>query len=314
MEKKISFARQVKRELSNVEPACPHCKFAQTYGMLLFSRGFSARQISIQTEHKPVVDRYAYNIIDLTGAIVTIAYLPGERRQGSRLYVATVEDERDSALIRQKFGYDGEQTSVRILEDNIKNDCCKAAFLRGAFMVCGSVINPEREYHLEFVVPYRNLSEDLKAFVTGCGIPIRSTTRKGSYILYLKESEHIEDILTYMGAVQSSLELMNIKIVKDVRNKVNRVTNCETANIGKTIAAAQDQINDIQLIESQKGISWLPEDLQELAQLRLENPDLSLRELCGILSEPLSRSGVNHRLKRLSRIAQELREKETPGN
>ena len=101
---------------------------------------------------------------------------------------------------------------------------------------------------------------------------------------------------------------MNVKIMKDVRNKVNRVTNCETANIEKTVAAAQEQISDIQLIQTAKGFAWLPEDLQELAQLRLENPDLSLRELCTQLSEPLSRSGVNHRLKRLSRIAQELRD------
>ena len=308
MEQRVSFAGQVKKELSEAEPACPHCKFAQTYGMLLFSRGFSARQISIQTEHKAVVDRYAYNIIDLTGAIVTISYLPSERRRGSRLYVATVEDERDSAVIRRKFGHEKEQAAVRLVEENMRNDCCKAAFLRGAFMVCGSVINPEKEYHLEFVVPYFHLSEDLQAFITGCGIPIRSTTRKGSDVLYLKESEHIEDMLTLMGATQSSLELMNVKIMKDVRNKVNRVTNCETANIEKTVAAAQEQISDIQLIQTAKGFAWLPEDLQELAQLRLENPDLSLRELCTQLSEPLSRSGVNHRLKRLSRIAQELRD------
>ncbi|MDF2567417.1 MAG: hypothetical protein K0R90_873 [Oscillospiraceae bacterium] len=310
MEQFVSFSKQVKNELNNIAPSCPHCDHAQAYGMLLFGKGLMNKKITLQTEVKPVVDKYVSLIIELTGTIVTITCINANIRKGNRLYIATIEDELDSEMIRRKFGHEENELETRLLHQNIKNDCCMSAFLRGVFMVCGTVIDPQKEYHLEFVVPSLKLTEDLQRLIQSCGIDIKWTTRKGSYVLYLKESEHIEDVITFMGAVHSSLEIMNIKIVKDVRNKVNRVTNCETANIEKTVIASSNQIHDIMLIEKEKGFSWLPDDLKEIAELRLENPDMSLRELGQQLSSHLSRSGVNHRLKRLSKLAEDLKLKQ----
>lgn len=304
----VSFARQVKLNLSETEPTCPHCQFAQAYGMLVCSRGFSHPQISIQTEHKAVVDTFVSLLIDLTGSIVTILHDRPSHLQRGRLYTAVVEDDRDNELIRERFGHIAGEKSLHIRRENFSKSCCQSAFLRGAFLVCGTMINPEREYHAEFVLPTQSLGSDFREILTDCGIEPKCTIRKGSSVVYIKESEQIEDLLTLMGDSASALSIMNIKIVKDVRNKVNRVTNCETANIGKTVSAASGQIADIQRIERHKGLASLPDELREIAELRLENPDMSLRELGGMLSEPLSRSGVNHRLQRLHEIASGLHE------
>ena len=166
--------------------------------------------------------------------------------------------------------------------------------------------DPERDYRAEFVVPARRLCDDLETFLGESLAPPKRTVRRNDYLLYYKESEHIEDLLTYIGAPKSSLELMEVKIVKEVRNKVNRATNCETANIGKTVAAAMGQVRAIQRIEATCGLGALDEELRELARLRLENPELSLRELGAALSSPISRSGVNHRLRRILEFAEEL--------
>ena len=142
------------------------------------------------------------------------------------------------------------------------------------------------------------------------GVHFKLTHRKGSPLLYLKESEQIEDFLTLTGATKATLKLMDIKIVKEMRNKVNRTTNCETANLGKTVEASQAQVADIAYVKERRGLSYFDEDLQELAALRLENPECSLRELAGLLSVSISRSGVNHRLKRISEAAAKLRMQE----
>ena len=181
-----------------------------------------------------------------------------------------------------------------------------SAFVAAAFLCCGTITNPQREYNLEFLSVRYNLILDFEALLMGHGFAPKHTRRQGSNVLYLKASEQIEDLLTLIGAPKSSLELMEVKIVKEVRNRVNRKTNCETANITKTVEAALEQIAAIRLIESSCGIQALDEDLRELARLRLENPDLSLRELGQALQTPISRSGVNHRLRRILMFAQEL--------
>ena len=225
----------------------------------------------------------------------------------------TVEHEQDIQGLYRMFCIEPD-APLALNSRLFKRDCCVQAFVRGAFLACGSVTDPNKEYHLEFSVPSLSLAEGLLSLLQEHGIPIKLASRKGIRLLYLKESEPIEDLLTYMGAVNNSLELMNVKIYKDVRNKVNRVTNCETANIEKTVNAAAGQVEAIRLIEQTLGLDELPEDLREVAGLRLENPDMSLRELCQSLVEPISRSGVNHRLKRLMAIADEIREKKKAGS
>ena len=178
-------------------------------------------------------------------------------------------------------------------------------FLRGAFLACGVVSDPNKEYHLEFSVGSREKSEALRRLITESGMNIKSSTRKGKSLLYTKDSESISDILTFMGAMISSMEIMNAKIYKDLRNNVNRKVNCESANIEKTVSASRKQLEDIEYIEKKVGLGILAEELRPLAEIRRENIDLSLSEIGKMLG--ISRSGVYHRIKRISETADRLR-------
>lgn len=306
MEQTASFSKNLKIELSQIPYDCAGCMSAQVYGLLLFGKSLGDKTVTFTTEHKAVADKFVSDVIDITSAIVTLKYIGSRYHKGGRLYIASVEDELDSELINGRFKNSCDFSQSGLLQ----NECCKSAFLRGAFMACGSVIDPNKEYHLEFVVHSKPLAESFADFIRALGIPIKLTQRKNMCVLYLKESENIEDMITLMGGVRSSLEIMNVKIVKDVRNKINRVTNCETANIGKTVAAAAGQIEDIAYIKRKKGLGFLPDDLREIAELRLENPEMSLKELSESLGHSISRSGINHRLKRIQAAADELRQSE----
>lgn len=186
------------------------------------------------------------------------------------------------------------------------SDSSTGLFLRGVFISCGVVADPNKEYHLELTASAEK-SHCLFRLINESGMQIKESVRKNQPFLYTKDSEGISDFLTFIGAMISSMEIMNAKIVKGVRNNINRVVNCEAANIGKTVAASQKQIADIQYIKSAKGLEFLTDDLRQIAQMRLEHAEMSLREL-GELTEPkISRSGVNHRLRRISEIADKLR-------
>ena len=309
----MSFSVDVKKELSQASLSCQNCKRAMLYGIFLFSRASHEHRILMHTENKHVADCYVDLLTELTGSIVTVFINDYVSQKKRRSYSVTVEHEQDIQGLYRMFCIEPD-APLALNSRLFKRDCCVQAFVRGAFLACGSVTDPNKEYHLEFSVPSLSLAEGLLSLLQEHGIPIKLASRKGIRLLYLKESEPIEDLLTYMGAVNNSLELMNVKIYKDVRNKVNRVTNCETANIEKTVNAAAGQVEAIRLIEQTLGLDELPEDLREVAGLRLENPDMSLRELCQSLVEPISRSGVNHRLKRLMAIADEIREKKKAGS
>ncbi len=174
-------------------------------------------------------------------------------------------------------------------------------------MSCGSITEPIKEYHLEFAVPYYELTQDLLKLLTSVGINAKYTERKNAYVIYLKDSESIEDLLTLMGATMSSIDLMNVKIYKDVRNKANRIANCDSANIERTLKASERQITDIEYIMATEGLDSLSPELRNAAEIRLENPDVSLKELGEMLDKPVGRSGANHRLKKLSEIAERIR-------
>ena len=206
----------------------------------------------------------------------------------------------------ERFGHSPADLAVRLNRANLECDGCAPALLRGAFLACGAVIDPASGYHMEFSVPYYNLCRDLLSLLRELGFHAKQVCRKGAQVVYLKESEQIEDCLTLMGATNASLELMGIKMVKDIRNNANRVTNCESANIDKTVAAAAVHLDAVRKIEAHGGLDLLPEELREVARLRLENPDMSLRELGETMDPPLSRSGINHRLRRIVEHADKL--------
>ncbi|MBR5620416.1 MAG: DNA-binding protein WhiA, partial [Clostridia bacterium] len=185
-------------------------------------------------------------------------------------------------------------------------ECCFASFIRGVFLACGSISSPEKSYHLEFVVPFLKLSNDLFSFLQELGFPPKHIMRKGYHIIYYKDSESIEDLLTLMGATNATLRLIGIKVDKDMRNHVNRRVNFETANIDRSVQAGTQQIDAIRKIERTRGLDSLPQGLQEIAQIRLEHPEATLYELEQLFEGRLSRSGINHRLKRLEQIASQL--------
>lgn len=292
----MSFAYDVKTELCTI-PSAPCCKKAMLYGILLFGRAFSLHSLAVQTEHEGIAAIICRLTADIFGVMPQIKT---GGRSGRVFTVVSLEGDAAGRLFRS-FGYDEKTVSLRINLSNFEDEACQAAFLRGAFLSCGTLVEPEKDYHLEFASPHRHLTQDLAVFFSEHEMEPKLISRKGSYVVYFKESSQIEDVLTYIGAVSHSLQLMDIKIYKEIRNTANRVTNCETANIDKTVAAAAEQCEAIKKIIAENRFEDLSDDLKEAARLRLENPELSLRELAQTLK--ISRSGVFHRLKKLTEIA-----------
>ncbi len=308
----MSFSKQTKAELCSAKIITEEQRKALAYGMVLFSKVFSHTTLSLTTECRPVALLYAEQLPSLTGVIVELtANLTRRGGQGS-IYTLSVPNRNDCEKLYDFFGHSEKQPSLRINRANIDGDDCLPFFIRGAFLSCGNVTDPEKDYHLEFVVPHMNLASDLERIISEIqeiNTEPHTIKRKGSYIVYIKGSDNIADILTYMGASMSALDIIQNKMLKSVRNSVNRRINSETANIKKTANAAAKQLNAIEIIQKKRGLDFLPEELKELAQVRIENPEYTLRELGAALSPPISRSGVNHRIQRLMEIAEELTDK-----
>lgn len=300
----MSFSANVKNEIlcETLENEC--CRHAFAYGMMLFSRAFSYYDIFLLTEHEGVANKYS----ELMQAVCDVK--PKLTKSEAGKFKVEVTKKEDRYKVMETFGYDKKNGGSRLNWSNITDECCKVAFLKGAFLTCGTVNDPNKNYHLEFVVPYLNLSRDLKLFINDydeLSVSPKSITRNSNYVVYFKDSESIEDLLTVMGAFNSSLEIMGVKMYKDMRNNVNRKLNFENANLDKTIDASSKQVDAILHIMNTVGLSYLSDDLKELAEIRLENPDMSLRELGENLSVSISRSGVNHRLQRICEISKNIK-------
>lgn len=294
----MSFAHEVRSELCALE--CPAAgRSALLYGLLLFGRSFGPGGIALQTEHPAIAPLCASLLEEECGVHAAV------HSDGRRAHILTVPAGDTAGKIFSYFGYGPRTVSLRINLGFFDSDLCTPYFLRGAFLSCGSVVDPGKDYHLEFVTPHMQLGRDLTALLRDQDFQPKTAARKGNRVVYFKDSGQIEDVLTYIGAARQSLELMNVKVYKDLRNKANRVTNCETANIEKMVNASAEQVEAIRRLEESGRLRQLPDDLREIASLRLENPDASLRELGGMLREPLSRSGVNHRLSRLLDLARQ---------
>lgn len=186
-----------------------------------------------------------------------------------------------------------------IPKEMTENECCRKALIRGAFLGGGTIIDPKKNYNLELVAPDEELAREMQKVLQEAGFGFKSVKRKSKYVLYMKNSENISDFLSYIGAYQAQMELLNIKIEKEIRNEFNRAANSEIANLEKTINAAVEQIKAIERIQKTMGLEKLPEDLREVARLRLAHKDLSLSELGALMNPPMTKSGVNHRLKKL---------------
>ncbi len=294
--KTVSFSSDVKQELAQVTVLSDCCAQARAYGMLLFGRMFSVSEISFVTENENIAKLYRDVIKELFDITPSVS-------SGVSKYTVSVADEADSKRILEFFGHSESDISLRINRANLPEDCCFGAFLRGVFIACGTISSPEKNYHLEFSVSYKKLCNDLIQLLDEVGFAPKYVKRKSSHIVYFKVSEKIEEFLTLVGAVNSTLELMGIKMHKDMVNHVNRRVNFENANLSRTVDAAIVQVEAIEKIERTVGLESLPVPLAEMAKLRRDNPEVSLSELANMTDPPLTRSGVNHRLKRLVEIA-----------
>lgn len=296
----MSFSTDVKDELLAIDNLSDCCIQAQSYGMLLFGRSFSLSSMSYATEHAAASERYAQCIREITGVE------PERADKESKMNIVSVRYSAERRAVLDYFGHSPRDLTLRINRANISAECCFGAFLRGVFLSCGSISSPEKNYHLEFVVPFMKLSNDLFSFLEEMGLSPKKVIRKGYHVIYFKDSENIEDLLTAMGATNSTILLINVKINKDLRNHINRRVNFETANIDRAVRAGTNQAEAIKKIAKERGLESLPENLHETAVLRLENPDATLSELEELFEGRVSRSGINHRLKRLVKIAEEL--------
>ena len=314
----MSFSSSVKDELSRQMPGARHCQIAETAAILsLCGRvKISASDhyaIKIHTENVAVARKY-FTLLKKTFNIRTdVSIRSGINPGRSRTYIVAVREHEEALKVLQAVklinsqGEIGENLSL-IRNVVLQNACCRRAFIRGAFLAAGSISAPEKFYHFEIVCPTEPKAEQLKNIIATFDIEAKIVPRKKYYVVYIKEGSQIVDILNVMEAPVSLMELENIRIVKEMRGSVNRQVNCETANINKTVSAAVKQIEDIRFIQSVAGLSGLPESLQEMARIRLERPEATLKELGEALEPPVGKSGVNHRLRKLSLVAEELRQ------
>lgn len=296
----MSFSSEVKKELLMNENT-PCCERALNYGLLLFGRAFSASELSLLSENSDIAEAYCRAVSFFSGAQLQATHTEGGK------YKVSVTDTKILRAVFEALGINENIIKRRVNFANISDQCCFAAFIRGAFLSCGTVTNPEKEYHLEFSVSSKSLSEDLiKIFNEYDPVP-KMTQRSGSYTVYFKNSTDIEDVLSIMGATENSLSFMGTKVYKDIRNTVNRKVNFENANLARTIAAATKQYEAIAYIKEKKGFEALPDDLKEIAKIRYEDRELSNSEIAKMLPGGLTVSGVNHRFKRLIKIAEDLK-------
>lgn len=290
----MSFATDVKNELIEVSDRSK--QDILLYGVLYGMRG--AELPVLYSENQAVIE-YVKKLLSGVKYEVTSSF-----KRNVVQYALTVTD---CEALSDRFDFRSPAVNKKYVDGN---DVDTGLFLRGVFLACGSISDPNREYHLELTLSTEEKCNAVFSLINEQGMSIKKSSRGGQAFLYAKESERISDFLTYIGAMIHSMEIMNVKIYKDVRNNVNRAVNCEAANIGKTVAAAQKQAEDIELIAERSGLNSLSEDLRQVAEIRLENRDMSLREIGEMLNPPISRSGVNHRLERISKIAESLRNKE----
>ena len=276
-------------------------RFACLYGMLLFCRTLRRDGICFQSES--IISSELFQ--SLFKAVFRKEPEIGQhiRRNGTVLHTCDISGDT-AAEVFHKYRLSDDTRSI---DSEIIATNSLGVFTAGVFLACGSVNDPSKEYHLEFACPEESLAEQLVILLGDIGVTAKTVIRRGQNIVYIKGSESIEDTLTFIGAPQCTLELMNMKIYKDIRNKANRIANCDAANIDKVVKAAMKQIEDIKLIDRALGLEILSEELREVAQLRLDNTDMSLQEIGETLSEPISRSGVNHRFQKIARIADEIR-------
>lgn len=294
-----SFSQKTKKPLIEMKNASPCCDRAELFGMLLFAGSITPHSVRIVSESALAAEKFCNLLNILFG-------FSGKAEKDGKYYTVLCTDAGIVAKCLYSLRLCENNIKFRITPEVIKKDCCKKAFLRGAFLGGGTVIDPNKNYNMEFLTRYELLTEDFLIFLQNLGFNFKKVMRKGSYVVYAKASDTICDVLSYLGASAAYMEYLNIKIEREVRNDFTRTSNGETANMDKILTASAKQIHAINKIEAAIGLDEIPDELSEIAKLRKNNRDLSLDALGALLNPPLTKSGVNHRLKRIIKIAETL--------
>ena len=294
----MSFAYETKEELCREAPGKKCCAQAEAYGALLFCRSFSAGEIKLVTSCRPFAQRLPRLFRRAFG--VEFDQMPG----GAGKLTFSITDPGALSRILDVYGYERDSLiSLHINYAVLEEDCCRASFLRGAFLAGGSVTDPAKRYHLELDTSHYYVDRELQALLPELGFEAKSTTRKANYVTYFKQSEAIADFLTAVGAPLAAMSVMNAKVEKHLRNGVNRRSNCDLANLDKAVEAAQEQIEALRRLNAGTGLDALPDKLQEAARLRMEYPELTLAQLAELCVPPVTKSAYHHRLRKLMQLA-----------
>ncbi|NLU53098.1 MAG: DNA-binding protein WhiA [Clostridiaceae bacterium] len=312
----MSFSLDVKNELSRIEETDINQKKYGLAGLLRTGLSLRTRQgntrIMFITENATLLRLIFSRVKELSHNSPEVAMLKTRRFRVHTLYYLefTPHGNEENNLLKS-MGISVSEDGTRLIYEpiEIKNRNWKRAYIRGCFLATGSISDPDRSYHLEISFPDKLLAEEFIGYLREFGIESRHIMRKGHYLVYLKEGQDIVDFLNVAGAHGALMQLENIRIIKEMRNQVNRLVNCETANLEKTVNASYRQVENIKFIDEHMGLENLPKNLQEIARLRMENPDVSLLELGKMLRPPLSKSGVNHRLRKIDKISEDLRKR-----
>ena len=302
----LSFSGSAKAEVCKEYPQSGCCALAECFGMLLFCNSFSEDCIKIITESQdfarllPKLFRKAFGL--------SFDSCPEEGSAGKQVFA--IRSKEKITKIMESFGFSPEDTlSLHINLPVVEEDCCKASFLRGAFLTGGSVTSPAKSYHMELASTHQSVVRECDALIRDTlGFSPKTASRAGGKVLYLKQSDLISDFLTYLGAPVAAMGIMEAKLEKELNNKVNRCCNCDDANTSKVVEAAQEQLAAIRVLREKEMVEALPGKLQAALKAREENPEATLTELAAMMEPPITKPAMNHRLKRIVEIAGEVRE------
>ncbi|MBU5438444.1 DNA-binding protein WhiA [Tissierella sp. MSJ-40] len=314
----MSFSAVTKNELSRLPISDKCCAIAELAAIVRMSgtiqiSGMKKINLKFTTENAAIARRIFSILKMIYNTEVEVMVRKNKQLKKNNNYLIVVNDIDISKKILEDVGFinHGENSifnvNYKIPKELIKNRCCKRSYVRGAFLGGGSISNPEKTYHLEFVTNNEEHSKNLSQIINSFNLNSKIVMRKDNYVVYIKEGEQIVDILNIIGAHQALLKLEDIRVLKDVRNNINRIVNCETANLSKTIDASLRQIENIEYIQNTVGFKKLPKSLREIAELRLEYKEASLKELGMMLDPPVGKSGVNHRFRKIEQLVEDLK-------
>jgi len=307
----LSFAAQTKKELTMIE-ADDCCEKAELSALIRMNGSvqLSNRKVilDISTENAAIARRI-YSLLKKRFAVHTELLVRKKMRlKKNNVYIVRIPNKVEEILSELRIVSDGFVFRQGIDRDIVRKSCCKRSYLRGAFLAGGSVNNPEgSSYHLEIATMYEEHCHALVELANKFNLNARCIERKKGFIFYIKEGEKIIELLNMIGAHQALFKFEDVRIMRDMRNSVNRIVNCETANLNKTIGAAVRQIDNIKLLQKEVGLENLPDKLREVAEIRLQHPDMNLKEVGDLLKGSVSKSGVNHRLRKIDELAEKLR-------